>query len=137
MTILTPVGEVISPLKDLNNCPPQGREGAPAARIRIFPEFRMAMKGISPGERILVLTWFHLSDRTVLECHPRGNPKNPLTGVFMTRSPNRPNPIGLHEVVVEQVDEAAGELTVFPLEALDHTPVIDLKSSGSRGSTRP
>lgn len=129
MTSLTPVGEVISPLKELKDCPPQGREGAPSARIRIFPEFRLAMNGMAPGKKIIVLTWFHLANRATLEVHPRGNPDNPLTGVFMTRSPARPNPIGLHEVVVEQVDAAAGELIVSPLEALDQTPVIDIKVS--------
>lgn len=122
---LTYIGIVSSELKSLEDCPKQGREGAPAARIEIFPEFREAMKDIKPGAELIILTWFHKADRATLSVHPRGNPKNPITGVFSTRSPNRPNPIGHHLVTVNDTDGRG--ITVEPLEALDQTPVVDIK----------
>ncbi|PID81043.1 tRNA (N6-threonylcarbamoyladenosine(37)-N6)-methyltransferase TrmO [bacterium DOLZORAL124_64_63] len=124
---LTAIGVVRSELKTLEDCPKQGYEGAPSARIDILPPYRDALLGMKPGARVAVLTWLHNSDRDTLVVHPRHNPKNPLTGVFLTRSPNRPNPIGLHEVTVTAVDETG--LTADPLEALDGTPVIDIKIS--------
>jgi len=124
------IGQVKSGLKTLKNCPRQGKEGAPAARVEIFPLFRDALKGIKQGSHLVLLTWFHKARRDTLEVHPQGNPKNPLTGVFFTRSPNRPNPIGLHEVRV--LDVGTDGLTVEPLEALDKTPVIDIKVSWRR-----
>jgi len=123
------IGQIRSELKTLKDCPCQGKEGAPSARVKIFPEFRDALKGIKTGARLVMLTWFHHAGRDTLQVHPRGNPENPLTGVFLTRSPNRPNPIGLHEVRVLSVDEEDPALVVAPLEALDNTPVIDIKIS--------
>ncbi|MCG8471718.1 MAG: tRNA (N6-threonylcarbamoyladenosine(37)-N6)-methyltransferase TrmO [Desulfobacterales bacterium] len=123
------IGKIRSPLKSLEACPKQGHEGAPSARVEILPAFQAAMKGIKPGDRLVVLTWFHLADRTVLSVHPRHDTSKPKTGVFCTRSPNRPNPLGLHETRVVEVDE--GALVVDPLEALDGTPVVDIKVSMS------
>jgi tRNA-Thr(GGU) m(6)t(6)A37 methyltransferase TsaA len=123
---LVPIGRVHSTLRDRSEAPRQGGEGAPVARIEIFPEFVRAMDGIEAGADLVVLTWLHEARRDVLEVHPRGEQINPLTGVFATRSPDRPNPVGLHRVRVRDVD-ARGWLTVEPLEAIDGTPVVDLK----------
>lgn len=122
------IGRVRSRLKTLAQCPNQGTEGAPIARLEIKSPFRTAMRGIKSGSQIVILTWLDRADRTALQVHPRGNPNNPLTGVFLTRSPSRPNPIGLHEVRVIDLEED-GTLVVEPLEALDGTPIIDLKIS--------
>lgn len=119
------IGKIRSGLTCLESCPKQGREGAPSARVEILPKFRDALKGVAPGDRVVILTWFHKADRNVLQVHPRGNPANPLTGVFLTRSPARPNPVGLHPVQVRSVDEQG--ITITPMEALDGTPVIDIK----------
>ena len=125
------IGRIRSELKTLKDCPCQGKEGAPSARVEIFPGYKDALKGIKTGTRLVLLTWFHKADRRTLRVHPRGNPDNPLTGVFLTRSPDRPNPIGLHDVRVQSVDEEDLILVVTPLEALDTTPVIDIKISWS------
>jgi len=125
---LTFIGRVDSSLKTLTQCPRQGNEGGPIARVQINPLFQSALKGIKRGSQIVLLTWLDQADRTALQVHPRGNPKKPLTGVFFTRSPNRPNPIGLHEVRVVATKED-GTLVVGPLEALDDTPIIDIKIS--------
>lgn len=122
---LTPIGRIRSPLKTLEACPLQGREGAPEARVEVDASFRPALDRIRPGMNLVLLTWFHKADRSVLKVHPRHNPENPLTGVFLTRSPNRPNPVGLHEVRVVSADKQG--LVVEPLEALDNTPVLDIK----------
>jgi len=122
------VGRVRSRLKTLDQCPNQGSEGAPIARVEINPRFQSALEGIKPGSQIVILTWLDQTDRTVLQVHPRGNPNNPLTGVFLTRSQNRPNPIGIHEVRVIATEED-GTVVVEPLEALDNTPIIDIKIS--------
>lgn len=119
------LGTIRSQLTRLESCPKQGREGAPPARVEILPEFKDAIEGMAPGDRVIILTWFHQSDRRTLQVHPRGNPANPLTGVFLTRSPARPNPVGLHPVRVLSVDDQGIEVT--PMEALDGTPVIDIK----------
>lgn len=94
--------------------------------MEIDPACTAAAAGIAPGSEVILLTWLHLSRRDVLEVHPRGDAANPLTGVFSTRSPDRPNPIGLHRVRVLEVDPPA-RLRVAPLEAVDGTPVIDIK----------
>jgi len=123
---VTPIGFVRSVLKIREKAPRQGYEGAPDAWLDLNPGVAEALKGIAPGEELIVLTWFHLAARDVLTVHPRGERKNPLTGVFLTRSPDRPNPIGLHRV---QVLEVVGtNLRVAPLEAVDGTPIIDLKA---------
>ena len=122
---LWPVGWVRSPLTDRDAAPKQGDEGAPPARVVFRPEFREAAVDLQRGDEVLVLTWLHLGRRDVLSVHPRGDTSRPHTGVFATRSPDRPNPIGLHQVAIEAVEENA--ITVRNLEAIDGTPVLDVK----------
>ena len=122
---LRPVGRVESPLTDRHAAPKQGDEGAPPARIVLSPEFREAARDLHAGEEVLVLTWLHQGSRDVLSVRPRGDTSRPITGVFATRSPDRPNPIGLHAVTIEAV--AGNEITVNNLEAIDGTPVLDIK----------
>ena len=122
---VTQIARVHSSLTDPSEAPKQGHEGAPEARVEILPDYVEALDGIEAGDEIVLLTWFHLADREVLKVHPRDDPSNPLTGVFATRSADRPNPIGLHRVKVLEVDERW--LTVEGLEAIDGTPVIDIK----------
>jgi tRNA-Thr(GGU) m(6)t(6)A37 methyltransferase TsaA len=119
------VGHVSSALADLGAAPRQGDEGAPRAWITLTGDVRPAAADIAAGDRLVLLTWLHLADREVLAVHPRDDESRPLTGVFSTRSPDRPNPIGLHPVTV--VGVAPGRLQVEPLEAVDGTPVIDIK----------
>ncbi len=125
--LLRPVGIVRSDLKRMEDCPRQGKEGAPDAWVEIDPAFSDGLDGITPGREVELLTWLHKAKRNVLKLHPRGNPENPVCGVFATRSPNRPNPVGLHRVEVLEIDDIQGRLRVRPLEALDGTPVIDIK----------
>jgi tRNA-Thr(GGU) m(6)t(6)A37 methyltransferase TsaA len=122
---LRPVGRVESPLRDRAAAPKQGDEGAPQARVVFLREFREAAGGLRKGDEMILLTWLHLGRRDVLSVHPRGDAKRPLTGVFATRSPERPNPIGLHTVVIEAVERDA--IAVRALEAIDGTPVLDVK----------
>jgi tRNA-Thr(GGU) m(6)t(6)A37 methyltransferase TsaA len=128
---LTPIGTVESPLADPAAAPKQGEEGAPDARLLLDPALVEGLGGIGPGDRVLVLTWLHLARRDVLRVHPRDDPANPLQGVFATRSADRPNPIGLHEVEVLAVEGPA--LQVRGLEAVDGTPVLDVKPLLRRG----
>jgi tRNA-Thr(GGU) m(6)t(6)A37 methyltransferase TsaA len=116
---------VQSSLTDLATAPKQGDEGAPIARIVFLPEFREAARNLREGEEVVVLSWLHQGRRDVLSVHPRGDTKRSREGVFATRSPDRPNPIGLHTVVIEKVEEDA--ITVRNLEAIDGTPVVDVK----------
>lgn len=120
------IGKIDSALKSLEECPLQESENAPAATITIFPEFITGIQNITVGADLLVFTWLHLADRTVLACQPRHNPAATFTGVFSTRSPNRPNPIGMHEVKVLTVSPD-GRISVSGLETLDQTPVVDIK----------
>ena len=120
------IGKVESSLTDPAHAPKQGYEGAPDARIRIAPAFRAGLDGIAAGDEMLVLTWLHQARRDLLAVHPRDDESRPLTGVFATRSADRPNPIGLHRVTVLAVEDD-GTLLVRGLEAVDATPVIDLK----------
>jgi tRNA-Thr(GGU) m(6)t(6)A37 methyltransferase TsaA len=122
---LRPIGSVVSELTDPAAAPKQGFEGGPDAWIEIGAEFSAALDGITAGDRLLVLTWLDRADRDVLEVHPRDDASNPLRGVFATRSADRPNPIGLHEVEVLAVDGV--RIRVSELEAVDGTPVVDLK----------
>jgi tRNA-Thr(GGU) m(6)t(6)A37 methyltransferase TsaA len=122
---LRQIGVVESTLGDLEAAPKQGGEGAPEAWIVLDAALLDGLDGIGVGSRLIVLTWLHLGDRDVLRVHPRDDVTNPLRGVFATRSASRPNPIGLHEVEVLGV--GSGRLRVAPLEAVDGTPVIDLK----------
>jgi tRNA-Thr(GGU) m(6)t(6)A37 methyltransferase TsaA len=121
-----PVGVVRSDLHSLEDAPMQGFEGAPEAVLEIYSDISEALDGIDTGDELILLTWFHQSQRDILRVHPRGNPDNPLTGVFLTRSPNRPNPIGLHKVKVLEVN-GRDKIKVYPLEAVDGTPIIDIK----------
>jgi tRNA-Thr(GGU) m(6)t(6)A37 methyltransferase TsaA len=104
----------------------QGFEGAPDAWVEIDPAFAEALKGVAAGDDVVVLTWLHLARRDVQQVHPRDDPDRPLAGVFATRSQDRPNPIGLHRVRVLAI-EAPFRMHVTPLEAVDGTPVIDIK----------
>ena len=122
---LKPIGRVESPLTDRNAAPKQGFEGAPRTSLVMQHEFAAGLKDLKPGEALLVLTWLDRADRGVLQTRPRDDPDNPMTGVFSTRSPDRPNPIGLHRVRVVAI---FGErIEVDDLEALDGTPIVDLK----------
>jgi tRNA-Thr(GGU) m(6)t(6)A37 methyltransferase TsaA len=123
---VVPIGRVHSSLTEPAEAPKQGHEGAPDARIEVLPDFVEALDGIAPGDEVVLLTWFHQADREVLKVHPRDDPSNPLTGVFATRSADRPNPIGLHRVEVLDLEDERW-LTVRGLEAIDGTPVIDIK----------
>jgi tRNA-Thr(GGU) m(6)t(6)A37 methyltransferase TsaA len=122
---LIPIGRVESPLTDLETAPMQGHEGAPQAWLVLEPGVLDALDGLAPGQRVLVLTWLDRADRSVLKTHPRSDPANPLMGVFNTRSPDRPNPIGLHPVEIVAVEGA--RVLVSDLEAIDGTPVLDIK----------
>jgi tRNA-Thr(GGU) m(6)t(6)A37 methyltransferase TsaA len=122
---LAPIGWVRSSLVDLAAAPLQGDEGAPDAQLVIDEAVREAARDLGPGDEILVLTWLHRGQRDVLAVHPRSDPANPVRGVFSTRSPDRPNPIGLHRATVVAVDGLT--ITVSGLEAIDGTPVIDIK----------
>jgi tRNA-Thr(GGU) m(6)t(6)A37 methyltransferase TsaA len=124
------VGVVESALGDADQAPKQADEGAPAATLRIEPGFVACCEGLHAGDQILVLTWLDRADREVQAVHPRGDLRRPLTGVFATRSPARPNPIGLHRVEVVAISGDAGDprrLRVDALEALDGTPILDIK----------
>jgi len=119
------IGKVSSELKDIEDCPRQADENAPEATIIIYSKFADGIRNIKPGDEILLFTWLHMGDRSVLETRPRNNPNASLTGIFSTRSPDRPNPIGIHSVIVTSI--ADGSIKVSGLEALDQTPVIDIK----------
>ena len=122
---IEPIGVVRSELRRLEDAPMQGDEGAPEAWLELRPQIAPGLMGIKPGDEFIVLTWLHLAERDVLQVHPRGDLNRPLTGVFATRSPDRPNPIGLHRVSVLEVTEK--KLRVAPLEAIDGTPIVDRK----------
>jgi tRNA-Thr(GGU) m(6)t(6)A37 methyltransferase TsaA len=122
---LTPVGRVASPLTDRSAAPRQGDEGAPDAWLEIDPAYAAGLADVAAGQSLVVLTWLDRGDRTVLTVHPRGDPSRPPAGVFSTRSPDRPNPIGLHTVRVLAVEGT--RVLVGDLEAIDGTPVLDLK----------
>ena len=121
-----PVGWVKSPLTEMAQAPRQADEGAPPAWLVFEADISDAIRDLRPGTEIIVLTWLDRADRTVLLTIPRGDPRNPMTGVFSTRSPDRPNPVGLHRVRVTAVDGL--RVQVDHLEALDGTPVIDVKA---------
>lgn len=122
---LRAIGHVRSPLTSRDAAPRQGDEGAPRARIEVDPALGAALGGIEPGAELILLSWLHLAARDVLTTHPRDDASAPLRGVFATRSPDRPNPIGLHRVRVLSVGERS--LEVEPLEAIDGTPIVDIK----------
>ncbi len=122
---LRPIGTIRSDLKDRKGAPKQGSEGAPDAWIDIFPWAADALSGLTIGDELIVITWLHEAKRDVFKVHPRSNPNNPLTGVFATRSPDRPNPLGLHPIVLREMDGL--RLRVGPIEAINGTPVVDIK----------
>jgi tRNA-Thr(GGU) m(6)t(6)A37 methyltransferase TsaA len=122
---LQPIGVIRSTLTNRKNAPRQGSEGAPEAWLEVYPFAAPALERLAKGDEIIVLTWLHESKRDVLKVHPRGHPHNPLTGVFATRSPDRPNPIGLHPVTVLAIEK--DRLRIGPIEAINGTPVIDIK----------
>jgi len=124
---IEPIGFVHSRLRQLEEAPMQGDEGAPDAWLELTPSAAPGLVGIKAGDELIVLTWLHLAERDVLQVHPRGDLNRPLTGVFATRSPDRPNPVGLHRVSVREVVDAERKLRVAPLEAIDGTPIVDIK----------
>ena len=122
---LHPIGVVRSTLRAVADAPNQA-EGAPEALLDVDPAFAGALHRIEPGDELILLTWLHLADLGVLQTHPMGDTRIPLTGVFRTRSPDRPNPIGVHRVTVTAV-EGPTTIRVGALEAIDGTPIVDLK----------
>ena len=122
---LHPIGIVESPLSDRADAPKQGDEGAPDAWLAFDASVAAGLEGIAAGDELLVLTWLDRARRDVLRVHPRGDPSRAQQGVFNTRSPDRPNPIGLHRVTVAEIDDT--RMRVRELEALDGTPIVDVK----------
>ena len=127
---LEPVGFIRSAIKTREEAPRQGPEGAPDVWLEIEPQFTEALLGLEAGHELIVITWLHQADRSVLKNHPRSDPSRPLTGVFFTRSPARPNPLGLHPVTVREVK--GNRLKIGPIEVFDGTPVVDIKSASTR-----
>lgn len=124
-TSLKIIGRVHSKLKKIEDCPLQEAEQAPPASLEIFSEFREGIENLTAGSEIVILTWLHQADRSVVKCVTRNDYDKPKIGVFATRSPDRPNPIGLH--VAEVVAVENGMVHVSRLETLDGTPVLDIK----------
>ena len=122
---LRPIGWVESPLTDKELAPKQAHEGAPPAWLVFDPQVLDGLDSIRAGDRVVVVTWLDRADRDTLRVHPRDDLTNPMRGVFATRSADRPNPIGLHDVEVVAVEGA--RIGVSELEALDGTPIVDLK----------
>ncbi len=125
LDVLRPIGRVESSLTELADAPKQGDESASDAWLAFDDEVSEGLRDLEPGSEIIVLTWLHRASRDVLVVHPRGDPANPQRGVFSTRSPARPNPIGLHRVEIVAVDGT--RLQVKNLEAIDGTPILDVK----------
>ena len=123
---IKPIGVVRSALRDRGDAPRQAFEGAPAAILEIDPGLASALHRVTPGSKLIVVTWLHEADRSVLQVHPMDDERIPLTGVFATRSPDRPNPIGLHRVTVNDIHPPT-TVHVDALEAIDGTPILDLK----------
>ncbi|HKU26766.1 MAG TPA: tRNA (N6-threonylcarbamoyladenosine(37)-N6)-methyltransferase TrmO [Candidatus Sulfotelmatobacter sp.] len=120
-----PIGVIRSTLKERSKAPKQGSEGAPDVWLEVYPFVAKGLDGLAVGDEIVVLTWLHRAHREVLKVHPRSDPDRKLTGVFATRSPDRPNPIGLHQVTIRKI--VKNRLRIGPMEAIDGTPVIDIK----------
>ena len=123
--MIEPIGVIRSDLLNREAAPHQGYEGAPNAWLEVNSTVVEGLEGIATGNEIVLITWFHKAHRDTLKVHPRGDKNMPLTGVFATRSPDRPNPLGLHRVMVLEI--AGNKLRVGPLEAIDGTPVVDIK----------
>jgi tRNA-Thr(GGU) m(6)t(6)A37 methyltransferase TsaA len=122
---LRPIGVIRSDLKTRAQAPRQGSEGAPDAWLEVYPWAAKGLEGIVAGDEIIVITWFHRARRDVFKVRPRSDRRRAMTGVFATRSPDRPNPLGLHPVVVRAID--GRRLRVGPIEAIDGTLVVDIK----------
>ncbi len=122
---LRPIGVIRSEIKERSQAPKQGSEGAPDAWIEVFPFACEGLDGLAVGDEIVVLTWLHKARRETMKVHPRSDPQRRLMGVFATRSPDRPNPIGLHQVTIRKLEK--NRMRVGPIEAIDGTPVIDIK----------
>jgi len=122
---LRPIGVIHSTLKSRSGAPRQGSEGAPDAWLELRAWAVAALHGIAVGDQIIVITWLHRARRDIFRVHPRSDPRNPLMGVFATRSPDRPNPLGLHPVVVRAI--RGRRLRIRAIEAIDGTPVVDIK----------
>jgi tRNA-Thr(GGU) m(6)t(6)A37 methyltransferase TsaA len=120
-----PIGYIRSELKLRASAPRQGHEGAPEAWLEVNPPYIAGLHSIQVGDDVIVITWLHEAVRTELKVHPRGDLTVPLAGVFATRSPARPNPLGLHRVTVHEV--SGHRLRIGPIEAIDGTPVVDIK----------
>lgn len=123
--LIEPIGVIRSEIKKREEAPLFYTEGAPNAFLDIFPQYAEGLERMQAGNEIIVITWLHCADREILKVHPRGNLSNPLTGVFLTRSPDRPNPVGLHRVKVLEIKQC--RLHIGPIEAIDGTPVVDIK----------
>jgi tRNA-Thr(GGU) m(6)t(6)A37 methyltransferase TsaA len=123
--VVRPIGRVESVLRNRDEAPRQPDEGAPSAWLEFDESVRDGLRDLAVGDEIIVITWFDRADRDVLTVHPRGDLARPETGVFSTRSPDRPNPLGLHRVTIIATDDL--RLQVEHLEALDGTPIVDLK----------
>lgn len=125
LATLRRIGIIRSSIRARRDAPRQGHEGAPDAWLDIEPWAADAVHGLAAGDAIIVITWFHRARREVMRVRPRSDPRNPLTGVFATRSPDRPNPLGLHPVTIRTIDGL--RLRIGPIEAIDGTPVVDIK----------
>ena len=120
-----PIGVIRSRIISREQAPKQGSEGAPDAWLEVKPSLAAALDGLAVGDEIIVLTWFPRARRDTLKVYPRSDRRRPLTGVFATRSPDRPNPVGLHPVTVRRI--VRNRLRIGPIEAIDGTPVVDIK----------
>jgi tRNA-Thr(GGU) m(6)t(6)A37 methyltransferase TsaA len=124
--LLRPIGVIESQLKSLADCPKQGSEGALDAWLIIYPAFAEGLDELVVGTQVWIITWLHQGQHDVLKVRPRGDPNRPLQGVFSTRSPSRPNPIGLHRAAIKENEQTA-RIRVGPLEVLNGTPILDIK----------
>lgn len=122
---LHPIGVIRSTIKTRAEAPKQGSEGAPDVWLEVHESAVDGLDGLARGDELIILTWLHQAHRDVLKVHPRSDPRRPLAGVFATRSPDRPNPIGLHQVTLREVAE--NRLRIGPIEVIDGTPVLDIK----------
>jgi tRNA-Thr(GGU) m(6)t(6)A37 methyltransferase TsaA len=122
---LYPIGVIRSTIQTRAQAPKQGPDGAPDAWLEVNESVAEGLDGLRRGDKLIVLTWLHCAHRDVLKVHPRSDPERRLTGVFATRSPDRPNPIGIHPVTIRDVHE--NRLRIGPIEVIDGTPVIDIK----------
>ena len=120
-----PIGFIRSAVKRRDEAPRQGSEGAPDVWLEVSPGFVEGLQGMAVGQEIITVTWLHESRRDRLKVHPRGDKRSPLAGVFSTRSPDRPNPLGLHRVAVREI--VGARIRIGPMEAIDGTPVADIK----------